>query len=62
MMSAEGDMVVVMADDVLEQVRRALEGRRKLLAIAEKYGDADAVIRHSEVIDELGDILYVFKE
>lgn len=55
----EGELVVVMADDVLEQVRRALEGRKQRLAIAEKYGDIDVAMKHREVIEELGDILYV---
>lgn len=57
----EGELVVVMADDVLEQVRRAMEGRKQRLAIAEKYGDTDEALKHREVIEELGDLLYVFE-
>lgn len=57
-----GGVIVLLADDVLEQVRRAIQGREHRRNIARAHGDAEAVIRHSEVIDELDDILYVFEE
>ena len=57
-----GGVIVLLADDVLEQVRRAIKGRQVLREIAERHGDAESIIRHNEVIDELGDILYVFEE
>lgn len=51
---------MLLADDVLEMVRRVIEGRKQRREIAKQYGDAEAIIRHSEVIDDLSDILSVF--